>query len=174
MSKLKGFTLFEIIISLILISILYLFAINKFNLTSKDINKLNLSNLKEELISYGYDSSISIKCIKKDYSCFVFIDGELQENKITGLFFKEPIVYKYNERLEQIEYEPLELEKLEREDIIFEYSCNEEKKCTELIAFVGDNGYIFNDIYLKPIKVRSIGEVEDYFLDKIEEVKDAF
>ena len=175
MNKSKGFTLLEIIISIILVSILYLFAINNFSVnTGKGKDSINLNTLKSELLSYNYEKSIAIKCIEKDYSCFLFIDNKLQDNKIKGLFKEEPIVYKYNSKLEEKTFNTLELEKLENYNIVFEYSCNKEKKCTEEIVFVNDRGFIFNDINIKPIIVDNISEIENYFQDKIQEVKDAF
>jgi len=174
-NKSKGFTLLEIIISIILVSILYLFAINNFSVnTGKEKDNINFHTLKSELLSYNYEKRITIKCIESDYSCFIFIDNKLQENKIKGLFNEEPTVYKYNSKLEEKTFNRLELEKLENHNIVFEYSCNKEKKCTEEIVFANNRGYIFNDINMKPIIVDNISEIEDYFQDKIQEVKDAF
>lgn len=175
MKNIKGFTLFEVILSIILISVIYLFTINNLELNDTKIDKnIDLNNLKKELLSYEYLDSIVVSCIDKNYSCFIIVDGKLQEEKIKNLFSEEPSVYKYNDHFEKLSFEPLELEKLEYQNIIFVYSCDNERKCLEQIVFVDSKGYIFNDIHVRPTLVRSRSEVEDYFQDKIQEVKDAF
>ncbi len=141
---------------------------------TKVFNSVNLNTLKLQLLEYNYTDTIAVKCIEKDYSCFILIDGEVQEEKINTLFKDKPMVYKYNMYLEELTFNDLKLEKLERYNIVFEYSCNKERKCTEAIVFTDETRYIFNDINTKPIVVSSISEIENYFHDKIQEVKDAF
>ena len=175
MKKLQGFTLFELVISIILISIIYGFAINSFQGNTKKTTKgITLKTLKKELLSFEYENEIKIYCAEKDLSCFLFIDDEMQKEKINDLFLKEPIVYKYEKNLDRKEFNPLELEKLETFSIVFEYACNKNNKCSELIVFEEERGYIFNDIHSTPIIVKSISEIDDYFEDIIQEVKDAF
>lgn len=175
MKNIKAFTFFEIIISIILVSILYGFAMNSFH-TSSDKKQIDttLINLKKELLSYEYENSIKIYCDKEDLGCFVFVDGVELEEKMPSLFQEEPTVYKYNENLELIDFEPLELDRIESYSIIFEYGCDKYRKCTETIVFERDGGYIFNDIYTQPILVQDTSEIMNYFQDKVQEVKDAF
>jgi len=172
--QLKGFTLFEIIISIILVSILYAFAINSFHSSNQQKTKMTLSTLKKELLATDYENEVKLYCIEKDLSCFLFVDGELQKQKIEGLFKSEPLVYEYNKELEVVDFNSLELEKLQSYDVVFEYSCNTNRKCTESIVFENEKGYIFNDIYMQPKIVNSMNEIENYFEEPIQEVKDAF
>ncbi|MEA3513313.1 MAG: prepilin-type N-terminal cleavage/methylation domain-containing protein [Campylobacterota bacterium] len=176
--KQKAFTLFEIIITIILISIFYLFAINSFSNSSKiDGDVITLNNLKQELLKVDFEEEINIQCNNQDLSCLVFVDGVLdedEEGKIENLFLKEPIVYKYNKNLEDIEFQDLELEQLERQNIVFKYSCKKNRKCDEMIVQTEDKVYVFNDIHNKPITLNYIDEVSDFFDDKIGEIKDAF
>lgn len=170
----KSFTLFEIIIVIILISVLYTFAIGSFTSKSKkNLHTITLMNLKTELLKFEYEKTIEIQCVEDDLSCFVFSDGVKQDDKISNLFHEQPIVYKYNQNQDKIEYTPLELEEMERYNIVFKYSCDNYGKCSEFIVEDGDDIYIFNDIKLKPIKYKYLGDIDDYFNKKIEEVKDA-
>ncbi|MEA3314874.1 MAG: hypothetical protein U9Q30_03335 [Campylobacterota bacterium] len=177
MSKKKGaFTLFEIMIVIIITIVLYSFAINSFTKKSNSLDdKVTLLNLKEMLLKYDFDNIITIQCNNEDLSCMVFIDGTLQEDiKISNLFNDIPTIYKHNKELDKIEYPDLNLEDMQSYQIIFKYSCRDDRKCDEFIVEDTNKIYIFNDINMKPIVYNYISDVDDYFDSKIEEVKDAF
>ncbi|MEA2019777.1 MAG: hypothetical protein U9N59_15160 [Campylobacterota bacterium] len=98
----------------------------------------------------------------------------MQEEKIEGLFKSKPSVYKYNSRLGEIDFIDLELEKLERFEVVFEYNCKKNSKCSELIVETNDKVLVFNDIFKQPIVIKYLSDIEEYFNNNIEEVKDAF
>lgn len=161
-TKKSAFTLIEIIIVIILISITYSFVLGSFNKRTKSIDdKVTLNNLKSNLLELGED--VEVQCVEENLKCFMFIDDEKTE--INQLFSADISVYKYSKELEQIEY---------ANDVIFAYSCNKHQKCSEMIVETKDNTYIFNDIHKKPIVLESLSDVNDYFDKKIDEVKDAF
>ena len=171
----KAFTLFEIIIAIILISLLYYFAIDSFDKKQLLVqDKITLFNLKSTLLKYEFDNDIEVKCIDDRFDCFLFIDGAIQQKKLPSFFDKKPIIYKYQKDLEQIEYLTLELEALEKYDIIFDYKCIKSGKCTESIVETEEKVYIFNDLYNKPDIIDTISDINQYFTKKEEEVKDAF
>ncbi|MEA3383983.1 MAG: hypothetical protein U9Q20_04840 [Campylobacterota bacterium] len=175
----RSFTLFEIIISIILISIIYLFAINSFTSKQKSLSKdINLDNIKSKLLNYQFENTITIKCIEDDYSCFVFIDDSkvpLKE-RVEKLFSEIPNVYRYNKDLDKIDFLDLELEQLQRYEVIFEFSCNKNRKCSELVVENAEDNqlYVFNDIYRKPIKLEHLNDLVDLIEKNEQEVKDAF
>jgi prepilin-type N-terminal cleavage/methylation domain-containing protein len=172
----KAFTLFELLIGISLISIIYMFAINSFSNNSKlSDEKISLDNLKQFLLKQEFNNNIKLQCIDEDFTCFVSIDKELQENKTNPLFEKKPTIYNYTQRPETIEFKSLELENLDSFDIIFEFECKRDGKCDELVVETQENGvYIFNNIHKKPFKIGFINDIDLYFQNKIDEVKDAF
>ncbi len=173
----KSFTLFEIIISIILITIIYIFAINSFsNSVAKRAGDITLENLKEKLLKFDFQNQISVKCIEDDFSCFIFIDGQKEpiEEKIEKLFLEKPTIYHYDKDLERVEFPDLELEQLQRYEVVFEYSCKKNNRCSELVVENQDEIYLFNDIYTKPIKLKYLSDVEDLIEKNIQEVRDAF
>jgi len=175
MIKKRAVTLFEIILAIILVGIIYSFALSSF--TNKKIintDNITLVNLKQKLLDYDYENNIAIKCIADDFECFIFVDNILQKETITTLFKNKPTVYEYDNKLNEKEFSPLELEKLQRYDIVFQYSCNKYKQCTEQIVEYNDKVYIYNDIHKKPIIIKYLNDIDIYFQDKINEVKDAF
>lgn len=177
MSKKRGaFTLFEIMIVIIITIVLYSFAINSFTKKSNSLDsKVTLLNLKKILLKYDFDNIITIQCRSEDLNCMVFVDGTLQKDiKISNLFNDIPTIYKYNKELDKIEYPDLNLEDMGSYQIVFKYSCRADRKCDEFIVEDTNKIYIFNDINMKPIVYNYISDVDDYFDSKIEEVKDAF
>jgi len=172
MNNVKGFTLFELLISIVLVGILYSFTVYNFDLSNNI--KVDISNLKKKLLTLKYENNVTIKCVEKDYSCFILLDGVIQKEKLDSLFQTKPIVYAYNDLFEKLTFEPLELETLEWHNVVFEYTCNSNRKCTESIISMNDKLYILNDLKIKPTIIKNKEDVVDYFQDKIYEVRDAF
>lgn len=171
----KAFTLFEIVIVVILISVFYLFAISSFsNNSTLTQQKVQLLNLKEELLKKGFEEKITIKCIADEYSCFVFIDGEKQDEMLDPLFEKKPIIYKYEKNPESIEFSDYEAEQLDRYEIVFEFSCKKNKKCDEYIIETENMVYAIHNLALKPHTFEYMNDINEMFEAKIREVRDAF
>jgi len=137
-------------------------------------NTITLENLKQILLDQEYSKQISIKCIEDDYSCFVILDGNLEEHKIDPIFNEQPTVYTYSKELEKLEFADLELKQFKRYPIVFEYTCKQNQTCSEMIVETDAKIYIFNDMYKRPKIVAYINDVDEYFEAKIREVKDAF
>lgn len=171
----KAFTLFEIIISVILISLVYYFVITSFSdnsNTKKD--DITFLNLKEKLLAYDFIENITIKCIDEDLSCMVFVDDNMTGDIITSLLTSKPEVYEYSKELKKIEFPYLELEQLQRYDIVFQYSCNKNNKCSEYIVQTEEMVYILNDIQKRPSTLKYINDVDEYFDKTMQKVRDAF
>ncbi|HIP12333.1 MAG TPA: hypothetical protein EYG97_03750 [Arcobacter sp.] len=160
-------------IVIILISIVYYFTINTFNIKTQ-VKNVNLYNLKEKLLNYGFNNSISLQCINDGKLCHILVDGEVIEDTIVNLFDEKPTVYTYDKKLDIIDYPSLELNKFDIFDVCFVYSINKYQKSNDMIVEVGEKVYIFNSIYNKPTNIEYISDISIYFDDKIQEVKDAF
>jgi hypothetical protein len=170
----KAFTLFEIVISIILVSIVYMFAINSFKKQDIVSDSITLNNLKQKLLQSDFEESILIKCIEDDFTCFIYLDEQIQEKRTNPIFESKPTVYSYDRDYERVEFKRLELENLDSYDIVFEYECKKNKKCSELIVETDKDVYIYNALDRNPTKIDYINDVRDYFDEKINEVRDAF
>lgn len=179
MSK-KAFTLIEIVVSIVLVSILYMFAMNSFPKKNqkRDDKSISLETLKEDLLKFDFKRSITLKCIEDDLSCFVFLDGSKEplEKKIPPFLSAKPTVYKYNRAREKVEFPDLELGDIDYYHIVFEYHCKKNAICDEYIVQNSENEkvYIFSNLQKKPVQLKYLNDVDQYFEDKIQEVKDAF
>jgi hypothetical protein len=170
-----AFTLFELVIVVVLVGIIYYFAISNINFNKTNLDKISLTNLKQTLLKYDFDDKIELKCTDDGAKCMIFVDGILQTDMIENLFKTAPEVYKYSKNLEQIEYKDIELEQLQRYEICFEYHINKRGDSSQMIVNLGEDGvYIFDNIHDKPTYIKYLSDVPLYFDDKIAEVKDAF
>lgn len=175
MNQKKSFTLLEIIIVIFIISsVYYLVATNFITINNKQSETPLLLNVKELLKGYQFDEKIELKCVEDNYRCFILADGIVVKELDRKLFKVKPDVYRYDTKLDIIDYGYLELDKLESFPIIFEYSIDKYNKTKDMIVQVEEQIYIFNSIHEKPILKEYLSDVNDYFEDKISEVKDAF
>lgn len=170
----KSFTLFEVLIAIFLISLLYIFAINSFQKTVTKQDEITLKNVKQFLLKQEFKNDVVLKCTQEDIGCFLFIDGELHNETIPLYFSSAPTVYEYSSKLDRIEFIDLELVQLQRYEIVFEYSCNKQQKCREMIVETEQNVLIFNNFYKEPKVIEYISDIDSYFENKVQEVKDAF
>jgi hypothetical protein len=153
-----------------------MFAINSFMKSNTKIyDQINLINLKNNLLKLDFQNSISIKCKEDNFECFIYKDGiTTKEEIISTLFTEKPRIYSYSQKLEIIEFEDIEFEELESYKNIFEFSCQRDGKCDELIIEVSNKVYILNNLSKEPKIVDYINDVNEYFQNKIEKVKYAF
>ena len=158
---------------MILISVVYYFAITTFKV-NKNINNVSLYNIKETLLKYSFNESISLKCIEDGKICRIVVDGDVIEDTIENLFEEKPTVYSYDKNLDVIEYEDLEIKQFENYEVCFTYTINKYQKSNDMIVEVKDKVYIFNSIHNKPTNIEYLSDIGIYFDDKLQEVKDAF
>jgi prepilin-type N-terminal cleavage/methylation domain-containing protein len=170
-----SFTLIEIIIVIIILGIVSYFTFSKIdNFTISTKPNISILNIKDRLLKYDFKDNISLKCINDGALCYIYVDNILSKNTIKNLFKSKPTVYSYSKDLDIIEFEDLELDKLESYEVCFEYTINKYQKTKDFILEVDDKVYIFNSIQQYPISIEYLSDVGDYFDDKKEEMKDAF
>ncbi len=171
----KAFTLIELIIVIVLVSIIYYMTLSNFSMKQKNMDATTLTNLKQTLLKLNFEDKVSLKCINDEkIDCLVFIDGKKQDEKITELFKSCPDVYKYSKQQEKIEFNDLELEQLERFEICFEFEVYKDGHSSQLIVDTHDGVFIYDNISKEPKKIKYINDIDLYFDEKIDEVKDAF
>lgn len=168
----KGFTLFELIIVIILFSITIGFiSINTNLLTSTDKQNTFL-NIKQTLLNHQYEKSISIKCTYEK-GCFLFIDEELSEKKVELEIEDDIEAYTYNDKFEKIEFKDIEPKELESYNVLFELTLNRDRKHKDMIIRNDDRIYLFNNLYKIPLVFDSLSDVSDYFYKLKDEVRDS-
>ncbi len=171
----KAFTLFELIIVITLVSIVYYLTLSNFDINKKQIDTITLTNLKQTLLKIDFEDNISIKCVDdENIDCLVIVDGEIQETKIKNLFTNCPDVYEYSKEQIKIEFDDLELEQLEYLNICFEFNINKNKASSQMIVDTNNEVFIYDNISNEPIKIKYLKEISLYFDKKNDEVKNVF
>lgn len=170
--KKRSFTLFEILISITLVLIIYSIAINKFDLNANKNEQINLQNMKKTLLNYEYEQNIAFKCTQDD-GCFLFIDGVKQEQNFKSIFSQTPTVYTYEKDFKTIEFPRLELEDLESYDIVFDFTCYSDFECSEYILEVDSKGYIISNLQREIQVFAYFSDIKEYWQEMIDEVNDA-
>ncbi len=168
----KAFTLFEILIVVILFSIVLGFALTSFNFNTTAQNKITLNNLKQSLLQKEFSKSISIKCSNDVEYCFLYIDNTLQEDTIKLTNSTQLETYEYDNTNTQITFKDIEPKELESYNVNFEITIDKDSKHTDMIIFDQNKYYIFNNIKMKPTVLDSLSDIDDYFYDLKKEVKD--
>lgn len=172
----KSFTLIELIIVILLISIVYFLAFSSFNVKKEKEYKVNLENIKEFMLNkFSYENTLSLVCIENEIKeCYIFIDDNINKDiKIKNLFTQIPEVYNYNKDLNSYDFTKIRFDDIEYEPF-FELKINSDRKQEDIILDTLDEKvYLFSSI-LKNAKVfKNTNEIiDEFFINEIE-VKDA-
>lgn len=173
----RAFTLIELIIVLILVFSTYfiIFSNNSFKISEKK-EPLTLENLKEQLLkNIQFEKELKFFCIEDDLSCYVKVDGIVNEKtKIKNFFSQRPDIYEYNNSKIRLEYFDEKIEDNSK-DVFFEFIIDSDYKTNDFILeYLEEKVYVFNSIYEKPILYKNLNDAFDLFLDNETEVRDAF
>ena len=173
----KGFTLIELIIVIILISISYylIFSNSNFKIENEK-NSVSLTNIKKYLLNnFKFEDELSLVCINENLVCYVKIDGIINEElKIENFFKTKPDVYEYNKDEQIIDYESIDIDNISQ-DVIFELKINSDYKTNEIVVdTLNDKVYLFNSIFNEVKVYPSLQEVFETFNTNQLEVQDAF
>jgi len=169
----KSFTLVEIVIVTIIISLVYYFSISNLSFKTVVKQKLDLINLPKVMKSYSYENTLILRCINEGDKCLVYSDGKIID-EFDGLFKSKPIVYSYDKELDTIYFDDIELKHLDRYEVCFEYKLDKYNKAKDLIMEYNEKIYIYNSFYNKAIVLDYISDVSEYFEDNKRKVRDAF
>ncbi len=173
----KAFTLVELMLVVILISVVYALMIStdtfKVNI-AKD--NFSLQNIRSFLLdNYTFNDEVSFVCVEEDYICYVSVDGQIDSKmKIENVFKSTPDVYEYNQKREKVDFVPIRIDDSEY-SVIFEFKINNDFKSKDYILdTLEDRVYVFNSIFSKAKIFESLSEAFEIFEKNSIEVRDAF
>jgi hypothetical protein len=160
----SSFTLFELLIVILIISIIYAIFVQKLSDKKSVLKSKGIESIKEILQSYDFNKSAKIVCIKKCKECIVYVDGKKIE-EIDSPFTSKPKVYDYDiyGLLSEIEFVPIFDKNGNPQEVCFEYKLYANKSNSSYIVQYKDAYYLFF-AYLNPVKkVDSIEEAQDIY-----------
>ncbi len=172
----KAFTLIELVLVIILISIVYYLSFSNLTSTHNIKYKVNIENIKEFMLkNFKYEKELAFICIEDDTKdCYIFIDKNINKDIKIENFFKDiPDVYNYDKDLSRYIFTKIQLDEIKFEPF-FELIINSDQKHKDIIVDTLDSKvYLINSISRKVEKFENINDIiEQISLNKIE-VKDA-
>lgn len=166
MSRIRsGFTLFELLLVLLLIAILYglfaqNFSINRGEQEGVKLEKLNLY-LRER---FGFDGQkVTLKCLNECVECKVLVDND-DANTTLDIFDGSSVnAYKYDgRRAEKIEFDDWHISEYRQEKVCFEMSVYPNGSNDKIAVEYKEKVYLFEN-YLDENRVfGSIGEFQNF------------
>jgi len=168
----KAFTLIELLIVIVIMGVIYTLAINNFDKLNDKTKTLSLSNLKEYLKSFPYQTKIELICTHRCLKCSVFVDNN--KTKDIDKFLDSDIQkykYDFDNGYIKIENDTFFNKKNVEQDVCFSYSLNKNRVGEQVLVEYKNRFYDFSDD-LKGIKIyNSLEEATKAKEKLIEEVK---
>jgi len=164
----KGFTLFELLIVLLIIAFAYTILVPK-----KKQNNIqpDIKNLKSYLAQFKGEAKRTLLCIDECKKCYVFVG----DKKYKSDFFTENDLkaYKFqNGYLQQMNFvAPSRLDVYE--NICFKYNFDTQKNLGDEIFLETPKNVYYFPPYFSDVKVfKSLSEATDYYKAKLEGLRD--
>ncbi|MDR2790122.1 MAG: hypothetical protein LBB59_04030 [Campylobacteraceae bacterium] len=169
MSRIRGaFTLFELLLVLLLIVISYgLFAQN-FSISSPENESVKIDKLNLYLAKIGGGKNrISLRCIDNCNECRVLVNGE-DKNMTLDIFEKGSTVnayYHYGRRVEKAEFDDYHVNEYKKEKVCFRMDIYPNGSSDKLVLEYKNRAYLFEN-YLEEGRVfGSVADAQE-FLEK--------
>ena len=160
----KAFTLFELIVVVILIGIIYGVFVDKLATKPHEKNDVTLTTAKEFLEKFAFKKSARIVCTKECKACYVYVDDTKVETSFE-LFKSEPIVYTLDDtgRQKEVTFIPRFDKEGKIEETCFEYKIFKNGGADTYIVSHEDTFYVFKTLEKKPTLFTSMNEAVEYF-----------
>lgn len=172
----KAFTLIELVLVIILISIVYYLSFSNLTSSREVKYKVNIENIKEFMLkNFKYEKELAFVCIEDDAKdCYIFIDKNINKDIKIENFFKDiPDIYNYDKDLSKYVFTKIRLDEIEFEPF-FEFIINSDKKHKDIIVDTLDSRvYLLNSISRKIEKFENTNDIVEQFSSNEIEVKDA-
>ena len=151
-----GFTLFELIIVVLLIGILYGVFINKMQKSSGGNipESVTLETLKSTLALFPAVRKREVVCTEPCKECTVFIDGNPVKETTFSLFDTAPTVWKKDRygQLKRVKFLPLYDPDSERKDVCFRYRLFRNGSGSSFIVQTDEKHYYVFKPYMQPVR----------------------
>jgi prepilin-type N-terminal cleavage/methylation domain-containing protein len=165
-SSKRAFTLFELLIVIILISIIYGVFVHK--LTRKptiEDAQLSLKTLKKELQKLPFRKKAEFICVEPCDKCYIYLDEKIVKQDPIALFKESPKVY-YPDSFGQIrtvDFLPLELQENELSSVCFRYEIFSNGSSSHYVVEYKSKYYLF-DPYMYDVNIKeSLSDASSFF-----------
>jgi prepilin-type N-terminal cleavage/methylation domain-containing protein len=165
----KAFTLFEIMIVLIIISVVYGVVFSTISKSKNQTIKVKPTMIKHYMLNQEFENSIEVICLKKGLkanlspSCILYADNKAIKKSFKSPFGIDSEVYIYKEnRLEQIDFNDIEIDD-KMQEVSFKLKITKSQNNQELIIKYEDDKILYIHPYFSTTKVfENLSDVEEY------------
>jgi prepilin-type N-terminal cleavage/methylation domain-containing protein len=166
-SNKRAFTLFELLLVVVLIAVIYGIFVHKLSRTSETANldKLSLSNLKKELSNLPFYDKAELICLEPCESCEIYLDDKPIKQEVISLFKVSPNVYKNNRfgQMEHVRFMPIAIKENELRDVCFRYTLYRNGSGSHIAVEHNSKYYLFDPVKYSVQVTSSISDVERFF-----------
>ncbi len=166
----RGFTLFELLLVVILIGVIYAIFVHK--LSQKKVHDesgaFTLETLKTSLSSFPAKRRVELFCFTPCDICNVYRDGKKVEDLDIELFETLPNVYNRDAygQVQRIEFLSME-DKKEIKDVCFHFTLFSNQSSSSYIVEYDKKFYLF-DAYMQPVRVfENLSDASEAFDESI-------
>ena len=158
----RAFTLFELIIVVILIGLIYGVFVNKLSTRSTQKSEISLKEVREFLNDFAFKQSVQIVCENDSQECSIYIDDKKTEQTIK-LFKSKPVVYTLDEtgRPKIIKFSPVFEKEGKIKDVFFKFKIFKNGSGDSYIVESEDIFYVFKAIEKKPYVLTRFDEATE-------------
>jgi len=160
----SSFTLFELLIVILIISIIYAIFVQKLSNKESVVKSKGIEAVGELLEGFEFNSSADIICTDSCKECAIYIDGK-KVKEIPSPFEKEPKIYDFDIHglLSRVTFTPLFDENDNPKEVCFKYSLYPNRSKSSYIMEYKDKYYVFF-AYLHPVeKTESIQKAQELY-----------
>ncbi len=170
----KAFTLFELMIVVVIIGVVYALMIQNFNFGQMKKENISLSNLPKYLRDNFSKSKekVTFRCMDECSVCKIFMGGKsMQEMESFFEKYSSPEVYKLiNGDLERIEFFDY-VENQKRINVCFEYNLYPNKSTDKMVLGYDDKFYMYDNFFTPTKEFKQLGDAKDFWKESIENAK---
>ena len=164
----KGFTLFELLVVVIIISLVYMLLIPALKKKKQPV--FHFRDLKTYLQSYDKNGTVTLLCLNECKKCFIFAKGKKQESDIIKGEL-DSYVYKDGHLEDALFYDPKHIDTYE--NICFKYRVDSKKDTgDEIFVKYREKVYYFSPYFGKTKVFKDTAEATNYYTDTLEKLKD--
>ncbi len=170
----KAFTLFELLIVILIIGLVYALMIQNFSFSSKSKDGLSLANLPEKMKKDFAKTSqkVTLRCFDECSKCKFYLGKKTKETK--ALFEKHSSLDLYtlvDESLKRLELGEF-YENEQFKELCFEYSLYPNKSSDKLVLEYKDKFYLYDNLFEKTMVFSSLSEAREAWLEQKRKARD--
>ncbi len=170
-SSKHAFTIFELLLVITLISILYGVFVQKLNHTfrGEQNQAVTLDTLKEVLTKLPKEKSAELICKQPCGECTFYIDGAPSEElEAITLFKSEAHLYRLDSFGQLVQYElaPMRNDHGTYDDLCFKYRVFENGASDHLVLEIDDTFMIYEPLKQTPIHLATLAEANEHYANE--------